>query len=150
MASPHIEGTDDIPQARSGQMDIDGCAVDGTVAQMLLNHQEISPLLIEMGGKGMPKGVGSYGTGPSQPLKVFPDIDASRVGGDGKSQFSAWKKPLSRFSVSSPIVGEDIQSRLRQQGIPIRPVLRTADKEGLVLAVDVFVAEMADLADAKA
>ena len=97
MASPHIEGTDDIPQARSGQMDIDCRAVDGTVAQMLLNHQEISPLLIEMGGKGMPKGVGSHGTGPSQPLKVFLDIDTSRVGGNGRIRFSAWEKPSSRF-----------------------------------------------------
>ena len=57
MALPHIEGTDDIPQARSGQMDIDRRAVDGTMTQMLLNHQEISPLLVEMGGKGMPEGM---------------------------------------------------------------------------------------------
>ena len=131
-------------------MDIDRRAVDGTMAQMLLNHQEVSPLLVEMGGKGMPEGVGSHGTGPSQPLKVLPDIHASRVGGDGKPQFSTGEKPFSRFAVSSPIVGEDIQSRLRQQGIPIRPVLRTADKEAFLLAFDVFVAEMANLADAKA
>ena len=150
MASPHIEGTDNASEARSGQMNIDRCAVNGTVAQMLLDHQEIRPLLIEMGGKGMPEGVGSHGTGPSQPLKVLPDINASRVGGDGRPRFSAWEKPFHRFAVSSPIVGEDIQCRLREQGIAIRPVLRTADKEALLFAFDVLVAEMADLADAKA
>jgi len=83
-------------------------------------------------------------------LKVLPDINASRVGGDGKPQLSAWEKPSSRFAVSSPIVGEDIQSRLRQQGIAIRPVLRTADKKAFLFAFDVFVAEMANLTDAKA
>ena len=57
MASPHIEGTDDISEARSGQMDINRRAVNGTVAQMLMNHQEVGPLLVEMGGKGMAEGV---------------------------------------------------------------------------------------------
>ena len=103
-----------------------------------------------VGGKGMAEGVGSNGTVPAQPLKVFLDIDASRTSGDGRIRFLSWKKPSSRFSVSSPIGGEDIQSSLRQQGIPIRPVLRTADKEAFLLAFDVFVAEMTNLADAKA
>ena len=131
-------------------MNIDRRAMNGTVAQMLLNHQKVSPLLVEMGGKGMAEGVGSHGTGPSQPLKVFLDIDTSRVGGNGRIRFSAWEKPSSRFAVSSPIGGEDIQRSLRQQGVSIRPVLRTADKEAFLLAFDVFVAEMTNLADAKA
>jgi len=100
-------------------MDINRRAVNGTVAQMFLNHQKVSPLLVEMGGKGMAEGVGSNGTSPSQPLKVLLDINASRVSGDGKPQFSAWKKPFPRFAVSLPIVGENFQCSLRQQGIPI-------------------------------
>jgi len=38
-------------------MNINRRTVDGAMAQMLLNHQEVSPLLVEMGGKGMAEGV---------------------------------------------------------------------------------------------
>lgn len=130
-------------------MDVKECTVQGPMAEKVLDGHKVRTLFVEVRGEGMTEGVCRDRKSPSDTLEVIFDVEAGGVVHDVGIRLCAGKDPSSWFSVSSPVVGEDVQGIGGEHGVPLGPVLRTTDENPEVFALDIFVTQRAGLADAK-
>ena len=126
-------------------MDIDQGGAEGFVPHEILNGQQIRPILIEMGSKGMPERMAGDAVLPAEGILQFPHFphNVKRIDGAG-FVFRMREKPSIRSAGIKPVVCEDIQCFLGKNGITVRTVLGMRYMDPHIFTFDITVTEVTD------
>lgn len=115
------------------------------MAKQCLDGQEVSTVFIKMGAKCMAEGMAGKALFPAKAALMCMDVSGEEKGIDGFIFAPLFRKePVSWFSISKPILCEQVKSGFRQDGIAVLPGLGMTDMDAHVFAVDILIAETAE------
>ncbi len=109
------------------------------MTEEVLDGHKVRALFIEVSGEGMAEGMGRDRKAPLQTIKLSLDVEASGKLDNVGIRLCAWKEPSSWFPMGFPVAGEDVQGAGGEHSVSLGSVLRAADENPEILALNVFV-----------
>ena len=132
-------------------MDINRGGIQGFMSKDSLYCQQVSAVFIKVRTKGMPERMAGDAPRPSQAVFVFMDMPGKEKGVNRAAGISLLREePSAGAAAFEPVLREDIEGILRQDGIPVFPAFGMRDVDPHIGTVDILITEMADFADAQA
>ena len=115
------------------------------------NGKKIDPIFIQVGTKSMAKGMAGDAWLPAKSPLLGVDMSGKIKGINGLIRIILFReKPAGGSAEFEPVPGKDIQSIFRKNGISVRTVFAVRDVNTHTGAADIFIAEMANFANAQA
>lgn len=113
--------------------------------------KQVRAVLIQVGAESMAEGVAGKPAPPSKSVLMGMDVPREEEGVDGPVLPVLFReKEALGPATFIPVAGEQVQCGMRKDGVTVIPAFGAGDVKPHIPAVNIFIAEAADLADAEA
>ena len=124
VTSHAVEWADSRGGAIPGEMDINGGGIERLMSKEGLDGEEVGAVFIEVGAEGMPEGMAGESLWPAEAFLMGMDVPGEEEGVDrAVLPILLWEKITHRFSAGKPVLSQDVQGGLREDGITVRAIL---------------------------
>ena len=132
-------------------MDVNGGRFKGLVAQEGLDGEQVRAIFVKMGAESMAEGMTSEPLRPSKAAFMGMDMSGEEKGINGSVDAGLFReKPALGASISKPVLCEESQGGLREDGKAVLSCFGLPDVDAHVFPVYILITEMADFTDTQA
>lgn len=146
-----VKGADRIGSAVGSKMYINGSRIQGFMPKEGLDCEKIRTIFIEMGTKSVAERVAGKAMVPAK--SGFPGKKGLIYGVRNHVLFGVAvlrKKPTHRSAAGSPVIGKDLESKGRKNGVAVRAALGVSDMNAHAGPGNILITEGTDLTNAEA
>lgn len=132
-------------------MDVNGGGFEGSVSQESLDGEQISPIFVKVCAESVAEGMAGEPLRPTEAPFMGMDMPGKEKGINGCVNAGLFReKPAPGASISKPVLCEEVQGGLREDGKAVLPGFGLSDVDTHVFAVNILITEKANFTDTQA